>query len=156
MSKHRSSKWKLVAASSALALFVLGVPAEAQVQGRPGALALLQAKFYGYATPVIVVEPGEEVTFTNIDIEMHDLVQDVETDGVGAKKTMPWCKKKKGKKKRGHGGHSHGHACPIFWTPLISLGQTTPILGLENVRSGDSYTYFCTLHHSMTGTLIVR
>jgi plastocyanin len=134
-------------------LLVLGAPAEAQVPEHPGALALPQAKIYGYATPVIVVEPGEEVTFTNIDIEMHDVVQDVAADGVGAKKRMPWCKKSK---KKHHGGHSHGGGCPLFWTPLISLGKTTPVYGLENVKSGETYTFLCTIHHGMTGTLVVR
>jgi plastocyanin len=143
---------RFVATSSIVALLTLGLPAHGQVAERPGIVALLQAKLYGYATPVIAVTPGEEVTFTNIDIEMHDVVQDVEADGVGAKKPMPWCKKGKMKK---HGGHAHGHSCPIFWTPLISLGKTTPIYGLENVKSGETYTFLCTLHHGMKGTLVV-
>jgi plastocyanin len=138
----------------ALVAALVGIPAHAQVPEHPAALALPQAKFYGYATPVIVVSPGEQVSFVNIDLEMHDIVQDVEADGVSAKKVMPWCKK--GKKKHAHGGHSHGSGCPIFWTPLISLGETTPIYGLENVKSGEEYSFLCTLHHGMTGTLIVR
>ena len=139
----------------ALGMTALGAPSRAQVAERPGALALPQAKVYGYATPVIVVTPGEEVSFTNVDIEMHDIVQDVATDGVGSKKPMPWCKK--AKKKKGHGRHSHhGTGCPLFWTPLISLGKTTPIYGLQNVESGETYTFLCTIHHGMSGTLVVR
>ena len=148
------SRTRVAVLSTVTGLLLLGAPVGAQVPEHPGALALPQAKFYGYATPVIVVSPGEEVSFVNIDIEMHDVVQDVAADGVGTKKPMPWCKKSK--KKKGHGGHSHGGECPIFWTPLISLGKTTPIYGLENVKSGDSYTFLCTLHHGMKGTLIVR
>ena len=134
-------------------LSIIGAPVEAQLAERPAAVALAQAKFYGYATPVVVVTAGEEASFINIDIEMHDVVQDVATDGVSSKKRMPWCKKMK----KGHGAHSHGHGgCPIFWTPLISLGETTPIYGLENVKSGETYTFLCTIHHGMTGTLVVR
>ena len=152
MNTRSSKKLRSAAVGAVLALVALGLPAHAQVAERPGALALPQAKLYGYATPVIVVTPGEEVSFTNIDIEMHDVVQDVEADGVGSKKAMPWCKK--GKKKKHKHGHSHAGQCPIFWSPLISLGETTPIYGLENVKSGETYSFYCTIHHGMTGTLV--
>jgi plastocyanin len=130
----------------------LAAPAGAGGDERPGAFALPQAKVTGYATPVIVVERGEEVTFTNLDLEKHDVVQDVETDGFGSKKRMPWCKKKKAD---AH-GHHHASDCPIFWSKLTGLGDTTPILGLQNVKSGEVYSFFCTLHHGMKGKLIVR
>lgn len=142
---------KLIAGTAATALLLLGAPVGAADLERPGAVAGPQAKFYGYATPVIVVEKGEEeVTFTNLDLERHDVVQDVETDGFGSKKKLPWCKKK------GH-AHEHGHGdCPIFWSELIGLGDTTQILGLDNVKSGEVYSFFCTIHHGMKGKLIVR
>lgn len=119
---------------------------------RPAAVALPQAKSYGYATPVIVVEVGEEVTFTNLDTDLHDVVQDTETDGFGAKKMMRWCEPSAG------GGHKHGKAndCPLFWSGLIGLGDTTRILGLDNVESGRTYSFFCSRHHGMKGQLIVR
>lgn len=126
-------------------------PAAAAGDERPGALALVQAKVTGYATPVIVAERGEEVTFTNLDLEKHNVVQDVATDGKGSTKRMPWCEKPKSD------GHGHHHAeCPIFWSKLIGLGETTPILGLKNVKPGEIYSFFCTLHHGMKGKLIVR
>ena len=109
------------------------------------------AKFWGYATPVIVIAKGEALTYTNLDVEKHDVVQDVEADGFGGPKKMPWCKKAKS---AGHEHHSHG--CPVFWSDLIGLGASTEVLGLENVKAGTTYSFMCTLHHGMKGKLIVR
>jgi plastocyanin len=44
----------------------------------------------------------------------------------------------------------------IFRSDLIGLGQTTPIEGLENVQSGQTYGFFCSIHPGMRGQLIVR
>ncbi len=101
---------------------------------------------------MIVVEVGEEVTFTNLDTDLHDVVQDTETDGFGAKKMMRWCEPSASR------GHKHGKAkdCPLFWSGLIGLGDTTRILGLDNVESGKTYSSFCSRHHGMKGQLIVR
>ena len=146
----RSPVLRGITSAALVALFLVAVPAGAQIEERPGALALVQAKFYGYATPVIVVAPDDEVTFTNIDLEKHDVVQDVAADGFGAKKPQPWCKKPKK-------GHAHVHEeCPLFWSKLIGLGDTTPIKGLQNLESGQIYSFYCTLHHGMKGKLVVR
>jgi hypothetical protein len=45
---------------------------------------------------------------------------------------------------------------PLFNTPLIGLGQTARVRGLENVVSGQTYGFFCTLHPGMRGQLAVR
>jgi plastocyanin len=108
------------------------------------------AKFYGYLTPVIVVEKGGELTFTSIDLERHDVVQDVEADGFGGSSKAPWCA-------TGHHHHGHVHeACPVFWSKLIGLTQTTTVLGLDKVEPGKVYSFYCTLHHGMKGKLVVR
>jgi plastocyanin len=136
-----------------VALLVAMIPSTAAWgTDRTGALALAGAKFYGYATPVIILQPGEQLTFTNIDIDEHDVVQDIEVDGFGSDDMMPWCKMKGGK-------HSHAHkhkGCPLFWSTLVGMGESTAILGLENLEPGMMYSFFCTKHHSMKGTLIVQ
>lgn len=125
-----------------------------QLDATPVAVSGPFAQFWGYATPVLVVEKGGDLTYSNLDVLKHDLVHDVESDGFGTKKKMPWCKKAK---KDGHDHHhGHGTACPVFWSPLVGTGQTTEVLGLENLKSGKTYTFFCTLHHGMKGTLIAR
>ncbi len=138
--------------SLATAIVLAGPPAHSIApDATPVAVTGPFAQFYGYATPVVVVEKGGELTYANIDIVKHDFVHDVETDGFGSKKKMPWCKKD------AH-GHHHGHAmaCPVFWSELIGAGQTTEVLGLKNLKPGKIYTFFCTLHHGMKGKLIAR
>ena len=44
----------------------------------------------------------------------------------------------------------------LFHSKLIGLGQTAPVDGLENVKSGQSYSFHCSIHPGMRGTLIVR
>jgi polyvinyl alcohol dehydrogenase (cytochrome) len=43
----------------------------------------------------------------------------------------------------------------LFSSPLIGLGQTTPVAGTEKLPTGQ-YNFFCSLHRNMTGTLIVQ
>ena len=44
----------------------------------------------------------------------------------------------------------------LFRSALASTGQTVPVEGLENVESGKTYEFFCSLHPNMKGQLIVR
>jgi hypothetical protein len=103
------------------------------------------AESAGYATPSVSMERNGRLTLTNLDSVLHDVVHDTEADGFGGPDDQPWC---------GQGHHSHG-ACPLFWSPLVSGGQSTSVWGLENVEVGRTYTFFCTLHHGMRGTLTV-
>jgi plastocyanin len=100
--------------------------------------------FYGYATPVMVVEVGGELNYANFDIVQHDVVHDVGTDGIANKKKDKWCRAfKKGE-------------CPLFWSPRAGLGDTVAVEGLQNLKSGELYTFLCTLHPGMKGRLVVR
>ena len=108
--------------------------------------------YFGYLPPVVIVEKGGTLTYSNLDSAEHDFVQDVEADGFGGPKKAPWCKKMAAS----GDDHHHSHGCPAFYTPLLASGESAPVEGLENVKSGVSYTFFCTKHHNMTGTLIVR
>ncbi|MGI8774872.1 MAG: cupredoxin domain-containing protein [Actinomycetota bacterium] len=119
--------------------------AEHQALAGPGGFT------YGYLTSKITISKGDSITLSNFDVFEHDFVQDVETDGFGGKKKKaPWCKKD-------HGAHSgHGDACPVFWSELASTGESVQIQGLKRVKPGKIYTFFCTIHHNMKGTLTVR
>jgi hypothetical protein len=83
-----------------------------------------------------------EVLYTNLDVVRHDVVQDPRADGVAGDGKDPWCSRFKGD-------------CPAFWTPLLGLGETAPLEGLDNTEAGRSYTFYCTLHPGMRGTLAV-
>ena len=101
------------------------------------------AKYYGYLTPVIVIQKGDGITYTNLDLERHNVTQDVSTDGVHGSSKRKWCKLFPGGK------------CPIFDSPLIGLGQSESVRGLKYVKPGQVYTFYCTLHPGMKGRLIV-
>ncbi len=118
-----------------------GLPPLPAVQGAviasgPGGSSL------GYLTPAMVAQPGGELTYLNADIVQHDVVQYPTVDGFGGPSNQPWCSRfAKGK-------------CPVFWSDQVGLGASTPILGLENLESGTTYTFYCTIHPNMQGTLV--
>ena len=100
-------------------------------------------QFYGYLTPAMVVQRTGELTYANFDIVQHDVVHDVKEDGVANKKKDKWCK-----------GLEKG-TCPLFWSARAGLGETVPVQGLKNLKAGEIYTFFCTLHPGMKGKLAV-
>lgn len=100
-------------------------------------------QFYGYLTPAMVVQRSGELTYANFDIVQHDVVQDVKVDGVFNRKKDKWCK--------GFGKTE----CPLFWSARAGLGDTVPVQGLKNLKAGEIYSFFCTLHPGMKGKLAV-
>lgn len=131
---------------AALLVVVMAAPIGAEPLGSdqgPVVVTLAGAQFHSYTAPVVVVQKGGELTYANLDIVQHDLVQDPRADGFGGPKKAPWC------------AAFRRSMCPAFWTPKIGLGQQTEVLGLENVKPGATYTFYCTLHASMKGILVV-
>ena len=115
-----------------------------QDQLAPHVVAGPQAQFAGYLTRAMIVSKASgKLVYSNLDIVRHDVVQDVRADGVASKGTDRWCTRfDKGK-------------CPVFWTPLLGLGESTDVQGLKNTLPGRSYTFYCSLHPGMRGTLAV-
>jgi len=118
--------------------------ADAEARGATGPAG----KFYGYLTPVITISKGDALTFDNLDLDRHNIVQDVEADGEGGPSKARWCKET-------HSHHDHGDACPLFWSKLIGFQESSQVKGLKRVKAGETYTFFCTLHHGMKGNLVV-
>ena len=140
-------KLKLGVAAVALALAIVPTAAVAGQTDRPaqGPVVLSGAggQFYGYVTPVMVVQQGGELSYANFDIVQHDVVHYVEADEIFNKKKDPWCKMyKKG-------------TCPLFWSARASVGEVVDVFGLQNLESGGVFTFFCTLHPGMKGSLVV-
>lgn len=121
----------------------VSVAAEQRGAAGPGAILL------GYLTPTITVSKGDSIAFTNFDAFEHNIVHDVEVDGFGGKAKAPWCKGPAAD------GHDHSGPCPVFWSELVGAGQTTQVLGLNRVKPGKTYSFFCSKHHSMKGELVV-
>lgn len=98
----------------------------------PGGFAL------GYATPVVVARAGGSLTYINADVAPHDVVSDEYGPG-----DQPWCR------------NYPLNKCPMIWSNLISLANSTPVLGLDNAVPGATYTFTCSLHPNMQGTLVI-
>jgi polyvinyl alcohol dehydrogenase (cytochrome) len=79
-----------------------------------------------YVLGTATTRVGGNVTFLNMDVQQHDVTADKEVDGK-----------------------------PIFNTPLIGLGATAKVQGLDKIAPG-SYGFYCSLHRGMRGRLIVQ
>ncbi len=98
----------------------------------------------GFVPPVLVVAPGEAITYANADIAPHNFIA---YDAFMTKKQArkaPWCS-----------GYDRGK-CPLFWSETITAGESTEVLGVENLESGRQYGFYCSIHPGMKGTLVVR
>jgi polyvinyl alcohol dehydrogenase (cytochrome) len=82
----------------------------------------------GYATPVATTTKGGSLSYVNLDVVQHNVVS----------------------KEKGPDG------LPLFRTPLVGLGGSAPVKGLDRVVAGRTYHFFCSVHPGMKGQLIVR
>ena len=94
----------------------------------PSVVAGPGAQSAGYATPALITFAGGKLSFTNLDIVQHDVTAD----------------------DKGPDGR------PLFQSKLIGLGESAPVDGVEKLQTGKSYTFHCSLHPGMHGTLIVH
>lgn len=93
----------------------------------------------GFTTPVVTYVAGQTVTLVNADVQPHNVV------AVGATRpdgSAPWCF-----------GYTSG-TCPLFWSDLIGLGESTEVLGLADTTPGTVYDFYCDYHPSMVGVLV--
>jgi plastocyanin len=108
-------------------------PIEYLVVGGPGSWLST------YTTPVAVTAVGGPLRYIHLDAQIHDVVA---YDAFRAA-DKPWCSEFPAGK------------CPLFWSDLLTLGETTLVQGLEDVEAGKAYAFFCTRHQGMRGTLVV-
>lgn len=108
--------------------------------GSPGSpiLAGPGAWISDFATKVAVVPVGGELSFVNADLMRHDVV----ADGVYGEGDQPWC------------AFFRANECPLFWSPLASMGETVGVEGLDRLAPATTYAFYCTLHPQMKGTLV--
>jgi plastocyanin len=96
---------------------------------------------FGYATQQVVTAPGGVIEFVNLDIDIHNFTAYKAYLSKADAKTRSWC------------GSFPKKKCPVFWSETIGPGQTQ-VEGLDDIDPGE-YTFFCTNHPSMKGTLQV-
>jgi plastocyanin len=120
----------------ALAAVFPSQPAHAVVAAAPPGAAGT-----GYATENVVTAVGGPIEFVNLDIDIHNFTAFEEYLPKKEAKSRSWCSAYKKKK------------CPVFWSQTIGPGQTQ-VEGLDEIESGE-YTFYCTVHPAMKGTLQV-
>lgn len=108
------------------------VPVAPVITSGPGGFAA------GYITRAMVAQQGGTITYANLDIAQHDVV--AKQYGAGDR---PWCTR------------FRAGQCPIFASPLIGVGQTTQVQGLDQVTPGAVYDFYCTLHPNMQGNIVI-
>ena len=95
----------------------------------------------GYATENVVTAAGGAIEFVNLDVDIHNFTAFEEYLPKKEAKSTPWCGSYKKKK------------CPVFWSETIGPGQTQ-VQGLDEIEPG-TYTFFCSVHPEMKGSLQV-
>lgn len=131
----------IIALGLLIALAAVGGTSPAGAVGTPVVVSGPGSFATTYTQPVIVVSPGDEVIYANLDAQRHDVLSIAVRD---PEEPQPeWCE------------YVNTTPCPIVGSALIGLGATTPLLGLEDVVPGETYEFFCSLHSTMFGHLIV-
>jgi plastocyanin len=105
------------------------------------AVSLPGAAGSGYVTEAVVTPVGGPVTLVNLDIDIHNFTAFEEYLPKKEAKSTPWC------------GSFQKKKCPVFWSETIGPGQTQ-VQGLDGVEPGE-YTFYCTVHPAMKGSLQV-
>jgi hypothetical protein len=127
------------------------------------------AQFVNYLTVAALYQKGGTLSFVNADIASHDVraegayypVECPKSPGRCPKGTPSWClpphPNRPYTREFGSGNRLPFTAgkCPLFWTPLIHIGQRVKVQGVERAQPGKQYSFVCSIHPGMKGTLIV-
>jgi plastocyanin len=100
-------------------------PVQGQILAGPGGYVSVG----NYYTVVVAITKGQTVTFSNYDIEPHDVIS-TKTVGKGV------------------------HSRPLFQSRLLDFGGSAPVAGVTRLPPG-SYEFYCSLHPWMRAQLVV-
>ena len=124
--------------------------------GSPAIASVPGSRASTYATPVVVVEPGDDLSFVNVEPFPHT-VRSVEM----GPDDVPWC----GPPEPNQPTHPRRNPrrfpkgkCPLLWTPPVAVTNGTfesKVYGTNNLKSGTTVDFYCTVFPNMEGTLIV-
>lgn len=125
--------------------------------GTPVIAAVPGSRASTYATPVVVIEPGDDLSFVNVEPFVHD----VRSVAMGPDDTA-WCNPPEANEPQHRVRNPRRFPigkCPLLWTPPIAMTSgavQTKVYGTKNLRSGKNYEFYCTVFKNMTGTVVVR
>jgi plastocyanin len=127
-----------------------------ETTGTPAIVAVPGSRTGGYATPVVVVQPGDEITFVNAEPFAHD-VRSVVMGPDDTSWCRPWDPSEPRHPKRNPRQFPKGK-CPLLWSLPISMtvgAVQTKVFGTQNLTSGATVEFFCTVFPEMRGSVIV-
>ena len=124
--------------------------------GTPAIVAAFGSRSTNYFTPAVVIERGDDLTFVNGDIFVHD----VRSVAKGPDDTA-WCNPpdpdEPPHRVRNPRRFPKGK-CPLLWTPPISMTNgvvESAVYGTKNLKPGTTVDFFCTVFPNMKGRVIV-
>lgn len=130
---------RLALAAAAAGLLVGTTGATAGPMPAPGvAVAPPQGALVGFALPVAVTVQGQALSFLNVDVVGHTLT---------SKGTRP--------KRVKFGRKWYTIRVPLFDSSGVAAGGVGDVKGVMNLKPG-RYAFYCAMHTSMTGTLVVQ
>lgn len=124
--------------------------------GSPAIVAVPGSREATYGSPVVVVQPGDELRFINLELFPHD----VRSVDMGPDNTS-WCKPADAGRPphpvRNPRQFAKGK-CPLLWTLPITMtvgAVDTKVYGTENLEPGTTVEFYCTVFPNMKGSLVV-
>lgn len=132
-----------LAGAAALTLVMFAPGAGAQVDDGSTIIAAPGAIAYGYATPVVSIEVGEDLDFQNLDLFPHNV-----TARVSGPDAESWCED--------NTRPTLDDGCPVLWSATIGFDDTTPVKGTENLEPGQAYPFYCSIHPWMNGVVVTE
>jgi plastocyanin len=156
------SRSKRLIGAAALLISAIGTPAHAEQPampdrertGMPVVLAGPGARSSNYATPLVIVQPGDDVTFMNLDLFPHSV-----RSKVMGPDNVPWCKPADPDEPRHRIRNPRRFPigkCPLLWTPPISMTNgvmESKLYGTKNLYAGSTVDFYCTVFPKMKGTV---
>jgi plastocyanin len=125
--------------------------------GSPVIAAVPGSRGGTYATPIIVAQPGDDITFVNAEPFVHD-VRSVVMGPDDTSWCNPWDPDEPQHRKRNPRQFPKGK-CPLLWSLPISMtvgAVETRVYGTENLEPGTTVEFYCTVFPDMRGSVIVQ
>jgi plastocyanin len=149
-----------LAATAAAAFVTLAAPAATNAVAKSQTVnsVVTTLPFERYAADTLVVLKSHSLRYVNLDTEWHDVVA---RDATRPNRSAPWCKYYPVDP-----DHPNVQTCPLFWTALKPPGGSDPqsvvarksdaiVQGLQDAKVGSTYTFYCSIHPWMVGTIQV-
>lgn len=125
--------------SFSLTFVALAVLLAGMLPAHAAAIVAVPGSFQaGYATQAAAASTSAPLQFVNTDLQPHDVVAR-KTGGSGA-----WCSRFPSGK------------CPAFASDVITVGGVSEVKGINKLAGGGaSYEFYCSVHPTMEGTLVL-